>query len=184
MQTQLSPRAASVGFTHPRPPVCSSTGARRGDKRCRAITARLVEGELLILDSAPGSIKGCRHVGKCATAKRKRDALLELAREHVRKQTRVAQLLGQTEVHRRGRGPVPALRLERERRQHRQTHLPRRADGVVLAMFVDVVAGIVFSWARLVAKESTVDGLLHRLRRRRDVEKPVPGRRLVDGANA
>ena len=61
---------------------------------------------------------------------------------------------------------MPARRLERERRKVR----PRcRADGVVLVVIEllralcageDVVAVIVFLWARLVAKGSTVDELL------------------------
>ncbi len=62
----------------------------------RAIPARLVEGEL-ILDGALGSVEGCSHLGDRAPAKRKRDVLLEqmsLAHEHVRRQTRVAHLLG------------------------------------------------------------------------------------------
>ena len=66
---------------------------------------------------AGAAVKGkCSHLGDRAPAERKRDVLLELAHEHVRRQTRVAQLLGEEEVHRRGRGPVPARRLERERR--------------------------------------------------------------------
>ena len=46
---------------------------------------------------------------------------------------------------------------------------------------------IVLSRARLVAKGSTIDEFLvgdpHRLGRR-DIEKPVPGHRLVDGGTA
>ena len=73
-----------------------------------------------------------------------------------------------------------------------------RADFVVcriLVVFVllralcageDVVARIVFARARLVAKGSTVDELLvgdpHRVGRR-EVKKPVPGRRVVDGGD-
>ena len=91
-------------------------------------------------------------------AKRKRDVVVELAHEQLRRQTRVAQLLGEEQVHRRGvavEAPpvVPSAKGEKLR--------PRcRADGVVLAMFEllraycageDVVAGILLSWARLVA---------------------------------
>ena len=57
--------------------------------------------------------------------KRKRDVILNLAHEHVCRQTREAQLLGEEEEHRRGTGPVPARRLERERREDRPT-LPHR----------------------------------------------------------
>ena len=113
------------------------------------------------------TVKGmCSHIGNRAPAKRKRVVLLELANEHARRQTRVAQLLGEEEVHRRGRGPVAARRLERERREVR----PRcRAGGVVLevlgllrALYAseDVVARIVFTRARLVGTGSTVDELL------------------------
>ena len=96
---------------------------------------------------------------------RQSKGLLELAHEHVRRQARVAQLLCVDEVNRRG-CTVPARRLERERRQDR----PRcRADGVVLGVFAllralcageDVVVGIVFLWARLWPRGSTVDELL------------------------
>ncbi len=115
----------------------------------------------------------CSHLGNRAPAKRERDVLLELAHEHVRRQTRVAQLLGEEQVptvHRRkGRGRVPARRLEREMRQVRPSC---RADGVVLAVLEilrarcvalgskDVVARVVFTWARLVFEGSTVDQLL------------------------
>jgi hypothetical protein len=70
------------------------------------------------------------------------------------------------------------------------------AAAVVLGVFAllrarcageDVAAGIVILWARLVAKGSPVDELLvgdpHRVGRR-DVEKPVPGRRVVDCGDA
>ncbi len=72
-----------------------------------------------------------------------------------------------------------------------------RADGVVLVVFAllgalcageDVVARIVFTRARLVAKGSTVDELLvgvgDPMVGRRDVEIQVPGRRVVDGGDA
>jgi hypothetical protein len=108
----------------------------------------------------------CSHLGDRAPAKRERDVLLELAHEHPRRQARVAHLLGEEEVHRRGGGTVTARRFESERWKDR----PRcRADAVVLGVFAllcvlcageDVVAGIVFFWARLVAKGSPADELL------------------------
>ena len=51
---------------------------------CLAIPARLVEGGL-ILDGALGGVKGCSHLGDRAPAERKRDVLLELAHENVRR---------------------------------------------------------------------------------------------------
>ncbi len=78
---------------------------------------------------------------------------------------------------------MPARRLESARGE--KIDPVCRADGVVLAMFEvlrahcageDVVAGIVFSWARLLVKGSTVDELLvgdpHGVGRR-DVERQV-----------
>ena len=75
-------------------------------------------------------------------------------------------LLGEEEVHRRGRGPVAARGLERERREVR----PRcRAGGVVLDVLgllralgtgEDVIARIVIARTRLVVEGSTVDELL------------------------
>ena len=50
----------------------------------------------LIPDGALGSVKGCGHLGNRAPAKRKRKSffiLLKIAKEHVRPQTRVTQLL-------------------------------------------------------------------------------------------
>ncbi len=67
------------------------------------IPARLVEGELLILGGALGSVEGMCYV------------LLELAHEHVRRQARVAHLLDEEQVHRCGGGTVTARRFERER---------------------------------------------------------------------
>ncbi len=88
---------------------------------------------------------------------------------------------------------MPARRREREK----ATRLTRcRADDVALGVFAlpralcaceDVVAGIVFLWARLVATGSTVDELLvgdPHSAGRRDVEKPVPGCRVVDDVYA
>ena len=73
----------------------------------------------LILGGALGSVEGCTHLTDRAPAKRKRDVLLELAHEHVRRQARVAHLLGQEQVpmvHRRkGGGTMTARRFERER---------------------------------------------------------------------
>jgi hypothetical protein len=57
----------------------------------------------------------CSHLGNRAPAKREGDVLFELAHEHVRRQARVAQLLGKEQVHRRGGGTVTARRFERER---------------------------------------------------------------------
>ena len=71
-------------------------GRERGEG-CLAFPARLVRGEL-ILDGVLGSVKGCSHSGNRAPAKRTRDVLVELAHEHVRRQTRVAQLLGEEAV--------------------------------------------------------------------------------------
>ena len=74
---------------------------KRGRERgggCLAFPARLVRGELILLDGALGSVKGSRHSANRAPAKRTRDVLVELAHEHVRRQTRVAQLLGEEAV--------------------------------------------------------------------------------------
>ena len=49
-----------------------------------AIPVRLVEGGR-ILDGALGGVKGCSHLGDRAPTERKRDVLLELAHESVRR---------------------------------------------------------------------------------------------------
>ncbi len=72
------------------------------------IPARPIEGEL-ILGSALGGLEGCRNLGDRAPAKRKRDVFLELAHEHVRRQTRVAHLLGEEEGKQRVAAPCPPV---------------------------------------------------------------------------
>ncbi len=44
-----------------------------------------VEDKELILDGALGGVKGCSHLGDRTPAERKRDVLLELAHENVRR---------------------------------------------------------------------------------------------------
>jgi hypothetical protein len=130
-------------------------------------------------------------LGNRAPAKRKRDVLLELAHEHVRRQTRVESRnsLVKSKCTDAVKAPCPPVVSSAKGDKigpvaaQMASYLRCLCSSARFALCAggDVVAGIVLFWAGWWLEGSTVDELVVG---RRDVEKPVLARRVVDGGDA